>query len=251
MSEDEVVRPEFEVWNHLSSGWDLAHQDIADKLHPDDLEFYTRAADVIVGALSEGMVGPHLEAVREKLTAMVPGLAPDTQRTLFTGLLQWYAKDEDPFLRHAVELRIGREGLDRAIEALDRYRSIVPQLVRSSLPMKAHQYLREALQAYLFGFDAAAMSLCRSALEHAARTALMQLGVYSDARLRREKPTLEELIERLKQSGALYESYRSASNVRERGNTVVHDHMYEPRIRQQMALRSIVELSSVLEEIVP
>lgn len=76
MSEDEVVRPEFEVWNHLSSGWDLAHQDIADKLHPDDLEFYTRAADVIVGALSEGMVGPHLEAVREKLTAMVPGLAP-------------------------------------------------------------------------------------------------------------------------------------------------------------------------------
>jgi hypothetical protein len=245
--------PEFEVWNHLDSGWQMAYDDMARQLEPEAMHFFESVASLIVGATSVLHLDREMSPIREKLQEFAPAADPSRYDALFSALLELYQRQANPWLKHAVELKLARGGLDRATEALRRFTQLAPQLNQRPLPERAEPYLREAIQTFLFGFDPACISLCRSALEQVSRDVLVRIGVYTEPQLRRAKPpvSLETLLLKLRAAGALEKEFAAADRIRERGNTVLHQHMYDERVRKQVALDTVVDLASVLREVLP
>jgi hypothetical protein len=249
---DEQSGPDFEVWNYLMSGWQMAYDDLARKISPAMLAFYRGIAKVIVHARSSLLVNPQDAAISKQIAAVLPGVSPKDQSALLAGLMTWFASGKDPWLRHAVELELADEGISRAVLALERYQLVAPRLGRA-IPERALPYVREALSCFLYGFDAATIALCRSTVEQVAKEALVQLGIYTSPQIKRSRPplSLETLIEKLKQAGALSRSYEAAKRVKDRGNTILHEHLYDEKISRQTALDSIVDLADVLGELLP
>jgi hypothetical protein len=249
---DETVGPDFEVWNHLESGWQMAYDDLALKLSPEMLAFFLGMAKVIVGARSSLLVDPRDPALAKQIASVFPSVSPNDHGALFAGLMKVFAARGDPWLTHAVELELAGEGISRATSALERYQLVAPQLGQA-IPDRALPYVREALSCFLFCFDAATIALCRSTVEQVAKEALIRLGVYTRRQIQRSRPplSLETLIEKLKQAGALERSYEAAKRVKDRGNTILHDHLYDEKIRRQLALDSVADLADILRELLP
>ena len=258
MSEDDqeggegVDGPDFDVWNHLESGWQMAHDDMALKLPPEMLALFKNLAKVIVGAQSTPLVSTTDPAVAKQLSSMFPTSEVD-QSVILARLLGWFATRKDPWLTHAVELELGSQGIGRATIALKRFQLLAPRLGRQPIPDRALPYVREAMSSFLFGFDAATVALCRATLEQVAKEVALRIGVYTEGELRRLKysPTLETFLEKLKQANALDRSYESARRVKRQGDDVMHKHMFDEKVRQQAALDSIVCLADVLSELLP
>jgi hypothetical protein len=252
MTIDEFEGPEFEVWNHLESGWQMAWDDMAKSLGDRELmDFFETVAEVVVGVTSAFHLGKDLSPFGAKLKRVMPKIEGDGQEVFIKAVLQAYREGPNAWLRHAVELELARKGLDRSTAAFERFTALAPQLDQRPLPEKAEPYLKEAIQAFIFGFDAAAIALCRSGLEQVAKDVCMKLGLFTEAQLRREQPTLETLLLKLRQKGALTQSYDRADTLRERGNTVLHRHMFDEKVRRQTALDSIGNLAGVLREVLP
>lgn len=96
-----------------------------------------------------------------------------------------------------------------------------------------HRLFREAHDAYLYGFDAASIALCRSLLDQALRD---KLAVQQN-----EQPSLAKMIRRAEREKLLDRSECDhADKVREAGNDVVHDisKMPSPENRVQDVLAS-------------
>ena len=93
--------PEFEVWNHLESGLQLA----ADELdYLGDMEFGLVEA---VSKLTSEMV---LEFVSEK-----------EKEELYSNL---HGLMQNPWVKHGIEVKLARRAISRASGALDRYRDL-------------------------------------------------------------------------------------------------------------------------------
>ena len=96
--------PEFDVWNHLYSGLDLAMMEL------DSLPEKARTV------LTE--FGEQIFAQRTNLT-----VAPDDR---FAALSQQLLKE--PWIKFAVDIAFAKEAMSRATEALDRYVELQPIL---------------------------------------------------------------------------------------------------------------------------
>jgi len=248
----EVLEPEFEVWNHLESGWQMAFDDVNGKLTDGERVFYERLAHLVVEGKAELRLDLTRPEWRKKVAELSLQISDDQIGSLFKGLLSWYASGGDKWLRHFVHLRIASQGIWRANEALERFDVIVALIGGAqSTPEQCKPYLREVIDSFLFGFDAATIALARVSLEQVARQVLLRIGVETESRLRRERPDLESMLMRLRQAGALVDSWAAAQRLRLRGNVVLHEHMYADRFRRQMAVDSIFDLSTVLYELVP
>jgi hypothetical protein len=250
-SDDAAEGLDSEVWNHLESGWQMAYDDLAKHLAPEMLAFFRSLAGIVVGAKAHLRVDLSRAEFRDNLARLAPEVSPADHGALVRGLLQWYAAGKDPWLTHAVHLEIADEGIGRAVGALERFDRITSQLGSQPIPDRALPYLREVTSSFLFGFDAATIALTRATLEQVARTVLVRIGAATEAQLKREKPDLEGLLRRLRQASVLDTAWDAANRIRTRGNTALHDHLYEERIRMQTALDSIVDLNTVLRELVP
>ncbi len=250
---EESEGPEFEVWNHLDSGWQMAYDDMAEQVDPETMEVFKLVASIIVGGTSALHLDQEMAPVREKMEQFVPDLATSDYEMIFNNLVRSFRRGDNRWLRHAVELELAREGLARATDAFHRFALLVPQLRQRPLPSRAEPYVREAIQTFLFGFDPACIALCRSALEQVSRDVLVRIGAYTEAQLDRARPplALETLILKLKQSGALLRAYDAADRIRLRGNTVLHKHLFDNRARSQTALDTLVDLTTVLREVLP
>lgn len=254
MSEDdtEVPGPDFEVWNHLESGWQMAYDDIRFKLDPNLLEFYQTLARLIVHLKSQLRFDSHDPVVLRLLADSKMPLQDGDHDALLRGLLKCHADGTDKWLTHLVHLEIASQGIDRARAALVRFDLIAARLGGAqTIPERSLGYLREVVDAFLFGFDAATIALARSTLEQLAKEVLVRIGAVTQPQLDRERPDLESLVARLRQAGALTHAADAANRLRERGNTILHKHLYDDRIRQQVALDSIGDLAEVLAELVP
>lgn len=252
LPDDELNEPDFEVWNHLESGWQMAVDDVRFKLSPEMLAFYQALAKLIVSAKSQLRVDLTRPELRAQLEAL-PIPSPDVNFAAFlTGMMKWYATGTDKWLTHLVHLELASQGIWRANTALERFDQVAAQLGGAQpTPEKSLPYLREVVDSFLFGFDAATIALARGTLEQVAREVLLRIGAMTEGQMRRERPDLDSLLARLRQSGALTQAADAATRLRDRGNTVLHQHMYDARIREQMALASIGDLGQVLRELVP
>ncbi|MFN8670253.1 MAG: hypothetical protein U0164_23945 [Gemmatimonadaceae bacterium] len=250
--DDGVSEPDFEVWNHLESGWQMAYDDIRFKLEPESLSFYESLARLIVHLKSQLRFDSRDPVVRRLLAETKTRVDEGDHDALLRGLLIWYSNGTDKWLTHLVHLEIASQGIDRARTALKRFDLIAARLGGAqTIPERSLEYLREVVDAFLFGFDAATVALARGTLEQLAKEILLRIGAVTKPQLERERPDLESLVAKLRQAGALNRAADAATRLRERGNTVLHKHLYDDRIRQQVALDSITDLTEVLGELVP
>lgn len=239
--------PMFEVWNHLHAGLDLARMDMTDRLPPQTVHFLQHLAGALVEANCNLLLVEDDPSAFQRLAMVLPERKPGDAPGLLHGLYKWYVDGKDPWFRHAVELEVARHGIARAIQAIDRFGELAPQFAQRPVPDRAQQYLREVVNTFLFGFDAACIALCRSVFEQVAKAHLLERGLYTEPQLKREKPTAGKLLEVLKQSRELLGSgYSAAKRLVDRGSTVAHSHIYDPKILRSQAQASIQELLQVL-----
>jgi hypothetical protein len=156
---------------------------------------------------------------------------------------------DDVWVRHAAEIEIARLGVSRTDDALKRFLKLRPVVTPRPVPERAQRYIREVIDTYILGFDAACIALCRAACEQVLRDALLSKGVYTEAQLRREQPSAGSLMANAKRSGVLVVSIPAAEKLITKGNTVMHSFLYEERILEQQALDSVSELAEVLSEV--
>lgn len=221
--------PEVEVWNHLWSGIDMAVDELA-VLDDEDRKFCEGLAKIIASGQAElvlqtGSIAAPFVKVNEELLSDLP------------------------WLRHAVEIEIAVRGISRSEKALKRYLRLRPTVVQRPLPARAQRYIQDVVETFAFAFDAACIALCRASLEQLLREALVGRGVYTEKRLRRERPTAGALLANAKREGLLHKSYAAAERVVSKGDTVMHQHLYEERVLEQLAFDSVTELLQVVSEL--
>ena len=223
--------PEFRVWNHLTSGWERAHDDMARQLGDDDMKIVQHVAKILVGS---------------KRRLILDDSAPEWLAALVQSESQLL---DHPWVCHAVELEVAWEGIGRASEALDRYRLLQTAVGGGKVPPKAQEYIAEVVQTFLFRFDAACIALCRATFEQIAREVLIEKTNFTRRRLKREGKTAGGLLLSLKGERLISKSLSSAEDLISRGGTVMHDYMYDRKIIKQQALDSVGDLCTVAVEL--
>lgn len=225
-SDEEQTRgPEFQVWNHLWSGVEMASFEL-EVLSAED----RRVVDFVAKRLVD---------VRLQLT-----LARGSPESHFLDLFE--AKINDPWIRHAAEIEIAGSGIARAEMALTRFLKIRPVIVSRPIPERAVKYLDEVVKTLIFGFDAACIALCRATLEQLLQEVLIIRGIYTGPQIKRERPTAGTLMTKAVTSGILGDSQDSARSLVKRGDTVMHSFIYDEKISEQQSLDSISKLLNVV-----
>jgi hypothetical protein len=218
--------PDVEVWNHLYSGLDLATMEL------DALDEVSRKAVEKAGAT--------IHAARKQFL-----LTRDQEMwaSLFNVMLR------HPWYRFAAELEFGYECVGRASDALSRFVALEPVSSDIQLGEKATRYLREAIDTYVFGFDAAAIAFCGAVVEQVLKDVVVARGIYTLPRLRRERPSGLALLENAKRDKLIKASYDAAKRALDQRNHVMHKDIWDDRISQSVARGSIADLCSVLAEL--
>lgn len=225
---DQESGPQFEVWNHLWSAIDQAADEFR-TLKPDHREAVERVGKLIADARVEFVLA-----------------ASDRVESLL--LIEKEAL-EDPWIRHAAEIEIATLGIDRADGGLKRFLRLRPLALSQPVPDAAKPYLREVIDTFVLGFDAACIALCRATCEQLLRDFLVKAKVYTPGRLRKERPTAGALFINAKRAGLIRSATAAADKLIRKGDTVMHHFIYDRHILEQQALDSINELAEVLGEL--
>jgi hypothetical protein len=241
--------PDWEVWNHLWTGIDTAHDDIAEKLPPKLLKLYEDVAGIVFGAQQRLVLDKDDHWLAGELRKRFPSKEAVDPGALLELLVAVVADGGNPWLKHAVELEAAREGVNRASGALKRLVLLTPHIAEKAVPSGAEPYLQEVANTFLFGFDAACIALCRASFEALGRSVLLSRHDYGEARLKKEKLTADGLFRALLAHGELGQTRRQVEKLIDRGNTVMHKHAYDSKVRQQLALESIDELLAIARDL--
>lgn len=227
-NESDEEGPEFQVWNHLWSGIDMATSEL-------------RALDQPSRALVEKL-GKAIADARGDLVQR-PNSYSATVLSIEEHLLA------NPWIRHAAEIEVATTGIVRAQKALDRFAKVRPAVTRRPLPTRAAGYVTEVINTFIFGFDAACIALCRATLEQLLKDELVRIGAFTEPQLKREKPTAGSLLNNAFRTDLLQTSRRAAEQLVNKGDTIMHNFIYDERVEEQQALDSIDQLIEVLTEL--
>jgi hypothetical protein len=242
--------PDFEVWNWLESGWQQAYDDMARQSPPRPMAFYEAVADGVFNLKTSLFIAPGSEPISSAFASEFPQFSRADEIEILSSIAANYP-NLNVWIKHAIELEVASRGIARATIALERFESLLVEILRRPIPDKALPYVRELVHTYLFGFDAAAIALARSTFEQLGKVVLTAKGIYSEPQLRRERPTAGTILERLKQAGCVSSAYSSASRLVGRGDVLLHRGMYEDKVLGTLALDSIRELVEVVRELGP
>lgn len=219
--------PEWDLWLHLESGLDQADN---------ELSVLTDESRASLEWLAEAIVlGRDQLAMRPKSVEAKLLLADEI-------LLS------DKWVRFAVELIIARRGIARAEKALKRFTRINPVRTLRALPLRAEGYVRESIETYAFGFDAACIALVCSSFEQLMKDELVRRGAFTEPQLRRERLTAEGLLAKARQASIITSSAGAAERLVKKRNNVMHEHLYDNKVIEQQAFDSLTELLSVIQE---
>ncbi len=211
--------PEVDVWNHIQTGLDLAREEF------DRLPHHLRDLTEKLGA---AVVNVRLELLHNQAAAELIHLGEQILN--------------EEWVQYAAELHLAEAAIERATEAFKRYLEVRPTLVAKPPPGKAQPYVREAIKTFVFGFDSACIALCRAALEQVLKDVLIAAGTYTGPQLRKERPGAGALLENAKRAGLLKNAYRQGKQLIERGDTLMHSHIYDAKVLEQMARDSVRDL---------
>lgn len=155
-----------------------------------------------------------------------------------------FARGRDEALNYAVNLELAELAVDRAAASFLRLRDISVQLARHPLPERALAYTREAVQSYIFGFDAATIALARASLEQCVVGACDRAGIPFDG-----SPALACQLSTLRRVGLLVEAYEPAMRIKRRANDLLHRSMFSPRVIRRIACDTVRDLALVAAEL--
>jgi hypothetical protein len=215
--------PEFEVWNHLESGLQLA---------ADELDY--------LGDLEFGLV----EAVSKLTSEMVLEFVSEKEKEELYSNLQGLMLD--PWVKHGIEVNLARKTLSRASGALDRYRDLAPVFSSYELTKEQRRYLAEAIECYLLHFDAACIAFCGATIEQFLLHFCQDRGLIQPLCPEDRTPPFGQLLDR--SEGSLSESARKAAKrAGEHRNRVMHRQIWDPRILGNIALQSVGDLAEIVK----
>jgi len=246
--ESENPGPEFEVWNHLYSAVDQAHYDMARMLSTESMHFWEALADHFLALRVGVLVESKAVATSEELSRIAPNVSDETWQRIVASLGP-RPKEWNPWLRHAVELRIAEMGVHRAAGALERFARLRAAVITRPVPKNALDYMKEVVDAYLFGFDAACIALACCVFEQVAKLSLIAHGEATKRELEIRSTTAHGLRLRLRELGLLSESNELAKRLIGRRNTVMHRGLYDNSIMPQLSLDSVSDLIGVCLEL--
>ena len=78
---------------------------------------------------------------------------------------------------------------------------------------------------------------------------LVARKAYTMPQLRRERPGAGALLENARREKCLSHHYPAAKRVIERGDTLMHSHIYDPKVLRKMAADSVQELTLAIVEL--
>lgn len=206
--------PEFDVWNHLYSGLDLAMMEL-DSLPEKARTVLTEFGEQIFSQRTNLTVAPNDDLARLSKLAL-----------------------DIPWIKFTADIAFAKEAMSRATEALDRYVELQPILTNYTLTDLAAQCLQKAGQMFIFSFDAGCVVFCSAVLEQTLRHELEQQNNRKGARhllnLANEKKLLSK------------EAKQAANDLIDKRNEVIHQRF---DAHKDEALKSMDHLCIVLQEL--
>lgn len=220
-TDEELGGPEFEMWNHLESGLDLARMEL-DCLSEENRTILTKLSERIFSQRTNLIVAPD-----DKFAALSPLLL------------------EEPWIKFAVDIAFAEESLARAGNVFDRYVKLQPILTRYELTNLAAKCLQEAGWTFLFSFDAACVEFCKMVLEQTLRKELVDAGSITEEQSK--KDTVGGLLTKARKERLLPEATEhAAKDLITMRNEVIHRRF---EALEDEALNAINQLGVVLQEL--
>ena len=166
-------RPQFDVWNHLESGLDQARDEFG------ELERALGFAkpEEVVGRPEAKTLAEFADFIFSRLSMIATTPEDSLRAGEFLDLLE--SENAEPWIDFATDIRFAEEGMRRATLALERYRALRLKWSTVNVSEDARALLREAVHAYLFGFDAPCIAFCGIALERVLKDALVAVGAWT------------------------------------------------------------------------
>lgn len=223
---------------------------LREMVRPEDISLLSAVSEDLVrsriGIASSGGNIPYV-GIKERF----PGAEGERIFADFEALL------EDPSLwpdaiRFAVELILVERGVDRAEAALQRYSRFRAAVTARRMPDRAREYVDDVVDAYLFGFDSAAIALACSCFEQLAKHTLIAVGLATEGEFQRNRATAESLRRRLVRAGLLDKSASEATKLVLQRNHVMHTGMFDYKIRiEEISLDCLKALIAICRELEP
>ena len=222
MEPNEVLDgPEFEMWNHLESGLDLARFELK-CLSEENRTILTKLSERIFSQRTNLIVEPD-----DKVAALSPQLL------------------EEPWIKFAVDIAFAEESLVRAGNVFDRYVKLQPILTRYKLTNLAAKCLQEAGWTFLFSFDAACVEFCKMVLEQTLRKELVDAGSITEEQCK--KDTVGGLLTKARKERLLPEATeQAAKDLITMRNEVIHRRF---EALEDEALKAMDQLGVVLQDL--
>lgn len=250
MSHSGFGAPEFEVWNHLEQAIQNVYNDMENQLSERDIELYEAVASLYLSLRMGLVVNPNDAETPKFLSELTPNAPADLWKNIVLSLdhepASW-----NPWFRQAVELQIATKGIGRSVAALDRYVKLRARLADRRVPERAIPYVRQVAESYLFGFDVPVIALACSCFEQLAKVALVAVGEYTDAQIRRERPAAQALLNRLVQRDLLSQNRETAERLIRRRDGILHEGLFDDKVLPQLSLDSVNELVIISIELSP
>ncbi len=213
------------VWGYLDDAVDNARGELLEDLDPERQK--------IVDALADVLIRSH-----EQLSA---------RKSAKLSFREVKKAASHPWVSITLDLRFASDATVRVRGWRKRFDLLDPAEVTKMASPQVREYTAEATWTFLYGFDAPCIALCRATLEQILKEVLVTGGEYTGPRLRRERPDLGTLIESVRRLRRLGKTWTdSATGIAERGNTALHRHLFEKKIRPQQAAKSLTDLVGVV-----
>lgn len=216
--------PEFEVWNHLHSGLDLARDEL------DSLEPETRKT---------------LEALGKVVFLSRTGAASGKLKAEHNALLEDFLRE--PWFRHVVDISFAEDAITRGQTVLDRYARLRPIWYNYQISDQPIRFVGEAVQTFLFGFDIACIAICGAALEQVLKDTLLARGAIRKGS--HDPLGGRALVDKAKNEKIISKSVDAAKTVIKSRNRVMHRQLKKTLNTSNMALQSVSGLLAVLDEL--
>ena len=148
-----------------------------------------------------------------------------------------------------MDLIFAEAAIDRAMGVLKRYLKLGPILTRLHLSQRCQTYLTEAVQTFLFGFDAACIAFCGATLEQVLKEALIRSGECNEKQLRQDRTSPLGLLKKAQNKKLIMDSYEAARKVLDGRNLIMHQDIGNEDAVLKRAIETIDALGSTLQEL--
>ena len=236
-------RPNFDVWNHLESGLQQARDEFGEL----ERTLGFAKSEEVVGRSEEKVLSEFADWMFSRLSMIATTPEDSARAKEFLNLLR--SEHSEPWIDFATDIRFAEEGVRRAILALERYRALRPRWNTVNISEDARALLREAVHAYLFGFDAPCIAFCGIALERVLKDALVAVGAWTPDQAYGENRKARQALRDANKEKLVRESYPQAEKLIKRRDEIAHSDPHAGSPSEERALTSLAALGQVLEEL--